>query len=59
MRKKVNVGETMGVKRKIDPLGRIVLPSEFRKELGIKEGEEVEMFLLGDGIYIRAKENVK
>lgn len=57
MRKKINVGETMGVKRKIDPLGRIVLPSEFRKELGIKEGEEVEMFLISDGIYIRAKEN--
>lgn len=56
MRKKINVGETMGVKRKIDPLGRIVLPSEFRKELGIKEGEEVEMFLISDGIYIRAKE---
>lgn len=57
MKKKINVGETMGVKRKIDPLGRIVLPSEFRKELGIKEGEEVEMFLIPDGIYIRAKEN--
>ena len=57
MRKKINVGETMGVKRRIDPLGRIVLPSEFRKELGIKEGEEVEMFLIPDGIYIRAKEN--
>lgn len=57
MRKKINVGETIGVKRKIDPLGRIVLPSEFRKELGVKEGEEVEMFLISDGIYIRAKEN--
>lgn len=55
MRKKVNVGETMGVKRKIDPLGRIVLPSEFRKELGVKEGEQVEMFLLPDGIFIRTK----
>lgn len=57
MRKKINVGETIGVKRKIDPLGRIVLPSEFRKELGVKEGEEVEMFLVRDGIFIRAKEN--
>lgn len=57
MRKKINVGETMGVKRKIDPLGRIVLPSEFRKELRVKEGDEVEMFLISDGIYIRVKEN--
>lgn len=56
MIKKVNVGETMGVKRKIDPLGRIVLPSEFRKELGLKEGQEVEMFLLPNGIFIRTKE---
>lgn len=53
----INVGETIGFKRKLDPLGRVVLPSEFRKELGIKEGEQVEMFLLPDGIYIRTKED--
>lgn len=56
MKKKINVGETLGLKRKIDPLGRIVLPSEFRKELGLKEGQEVEMFLLHNGIFVKIKE---
>lgn len=57
MRKKVNIGETIGVKRKLDPLGRIVIPKEFRDTINLKEGEEVEMFLISDGIYIRTKEN--
>lgn len=53
----INVGETVGFKRKLDPLGRVVLPVEFRKEAGLKEGQEIEMFLVRDGIFIRAKEN--
>ena len=53
---KVNVGETKGIKRKLDPLGRFVVPMEFRKELDIKEGDKVEMFLIKDGIFIRTRE---
>lgn len=53
MKKSFDIGETKGIARKIDPLGRIVLPSEFRKELNLTEGTKVEMFLLKDGIYIK------
>lgn len=53
----VQVGDTMGVTRKSDDLGRVVIPSEFRKELGLNDEENVwlEMFLINGGIYIRKK----
>lgn len=51
-----NTGETIGVKRKTDELGRVVLPVEYRKELGIAPRAEFEMFLLKDGIYLRKVE---
>lgn len=35
----------IGISRQIDPLGRIVVPSEFRKELGINAGDFVEIRL--------------
>nr|DAQ49075.1 MAG TPA: stage V sporulation protein T [Caudoviricetes sp.] len=50
---KINTGETRGVIRKIDILGRVVLPIEFRKVLDLKEKDEVEIFLLKDGFYIK------
>ena len=56
MRKKVNVGETIGVKRKLDPLGRIVIPKEFRDTINLKEGEQVEMFLVSNGLFIKTRE---
>ena len=34
-----------GVIRKIDELGRVVIPKEIRKTLGIKDGENLEIFL--------------
>lgn len=34
----------VGIIRKIDALGRVVLPSEFRSMLNLKSGIEVEMF---------------
>ena len=35
----------IGINRKIDPVGRITLPIEYREELGIECGEEVEIRL--------------
>ncbi|HIU52349.1 MAG TPA: AbrB/MazE/SpoVT family DNA-binding domain-containing protein [Candidatus Merdicola faecigallinarum] len=49
----INIGETRGVIRKIDELGRVTLPKEFRDTLELKEKDEVEIFLLKDGFYIR------
>jgi bifunctional DNA-binding transcriptional regulator/antitoxin component of YhaV-PrlF toxin-antitoxin module len=51
--KKIKTGETIGIKRHFDDLGRIVVPKEFRKELGINDDTEGEMFLLPDGIFIK------
>ena len=59
MKKTFNVGETKGVVRKLDDLGRVVLPIEFRKELGIKAKDKVEIFLIKDGFYIRNVKNIQ
>lgn len=34
-----------GVVRRIDDLGRIVIPKEIRKSLRIREGENLEIFV--------------
>lgn len=34
-----------GIVRRIDDLGRIVIPKEIRRNLGIREGEPLEIFL--------------
>lgn len=49
----INLGNTRGLRRKLDKLGRATLPQEYRNVLEIEEGQEIEMFLLEDGIYIR------
>lgn len=45
-----------GVVRKIDKLGRIVLPAEFRRSLGIEVEEEVEILLEGNFVKICKRE---
>ena len=37
-----------GVVRRIDELGRIVIPKEIRKTMHIREGENIEIFIDGD-----------
>ena len=44
-----------GVVRRIDDLGRIVIPKEIRKTLRIKEGEPLEIFTDKDGEIILKK----
>lgn len=44
-----------GVVRRIDDLGRIVLPKELRRTLRIKEGESLEIFVEGDDSIILKK----
>ena len=55
--KEPNVGETIGIIRKVDELGRIVLPIETRKILNIKKEDPLEIFSLKDGFYIRKVDN--
>lgn len=38
--------------RRIDDLGRIVIPKEIRQKLKIKEGAPIEFFLDGDKIVL-------
>lgn len=54
----IQLGDTKGLARKLDALGRVTLPVEYRKELNMlsDEKEWVEIFLLEDGLYIRRKE---
>ncbi|NMB01993.1 MAG: AbrB/MazE/SpoVT family DNA-binding domain-containing protein [Firmicutes bacterium] len=39
--------------RKIDELGRIVLPQEARTALGTKTGQSLDIFIEGDSIVIK------
>ena len=34
-----------GIVRRIDDLGRVVIPKEIRRTMGVKEGDPVEMFI--------------
>lgn len=42
-----------GIVRKIDALGRIVLPIEIRETLGIKERDPLEIFVDGENIVFK------
>jgi bifunctional DNA-binding transcriptional regulator/antitoxin component of YhaV-PrlF toxin-antitoxin module len=52
----INLGNTRGLKRKMNGEGRVTLPREFRKELDIADDDEVTIFLLKNGIYIEKGE---
>lgn len=45
--------KTTGVIRRIDELGRIVIPKEIRKNLRIKNGESLEIFVENDDIVLK------
>ena len=45
--------KTTGVVRRIDDLGRIVIPKEIRKSMRIKDGESLEIFLDSDNIILK------
>jgi len=42
--------------RRVDKLGRIVIPMELRKKYGLTEGAEIEFLDVGEGITVRASE---
>ena len=42
-----------GTKRKLDPLGRIVLPIELRKTLNINTGDSIRIYIDGEDIVLR------
>lgn len=47
-----------GIARKIDELGRIVLPAELRKSFGIKEGDQLEISVDEDTIVLKMRQQL-
>ncbi len=45
--------KSTGIVRKVDELGRLVIPKELRRTLGIDNGDPAEIFIDGDKIVIK------
>ncbi|MGN4748923.1 AbrB/MazE/SpoVT family DNA-binding domain-containing protein [Bacillus cereus group sp. MYBK220-1] len=45
-----------GVTRKVDELGRVVIPIELRRTLGIAEGTVLDFYVEGENIVLRKYE---
>jgi transcriptional pleiotropic regulator of transition state genes len=50
--------KSTGVVRKIDELGRIVLPSELRRVFGIREGDELEISVDGEQVILQKRQDL-
>lgn len=44
--------KSTGIVRRIDDLGRIVIPREMRKTLGIQPGDPIEFFVRGEQVVL-------
>lgn len=42
-----------GIVRRLDDLGRIVIPRELRRNMGVREGAPLEMFLTKEGLIMK------
>lgn len=42
-----------GIVRNVDPLGRVVIPKEIRKVLGISEGDPIEIVKVDNDVVLR------
>ena len=49
---KIEVGQSGGIVRRVDDLGRIVLPKEFRQRLHIHTDDAIELKLCENGLYL-------
>lgn len=47
-----------GVSRKVDDLGRIVLPAELRRSFDIREGDHIEIAVDGDSIVLQKRRSL-
>ncbi|WP_410769608.1 AbrB/MazE/SpoVT family DNA-binding domain-containing protein [Fontibacillus sp. BL9] len=45
--------KSTGIVRRIDELGRVVIPKELRRTLGIAEADPLEIFVDGERIILR------
>ena len=51
--------KSTGITRKIDELGRIVIPKEIRRNLGIRDGESLEIFTDEDSIILKKHSQIE
>ena len=51
--------KSTGITRKIDELGRIVIPKEIRRNLGIRDGESLEIYTESDGIILKKHSQIE
>ena len=49
--------KSTGIVRKVDELGRIVLPAELRRTLNIAEKDPLEIYVDGDSVILRKQEH--
>lgn len=45
--------KSTGIIRRIDDLGRVVVPKELRRNLRLREGDPVEIFTEGDAVCLK------
>lgn len=50
------MSKTTGIVRKVDELGRVVIPIELRRTLGIEEKDALEIFVDGERILLKKYE---
>ena len=48
--------KSTGIVRRVDDLGRVVLPIELRRTLGISEKDSLEIYVDGDNILLKKYE---
>ena len=44
---------TTGITRRIDELGRVVIPKEIRRTMRLREGEEMEIFVEDNSLVLK------
>jgi len=48
----IKKSDLRGMVRRVDNLGRILVPKEYRKELGLEEDNKIELATLPDGLLV-------
>ena len=51
--------KSIGVVRKLDRVGRLILPVELRKQFHLEKGDKLELFVDGDIVILKRKEKSK
>lgn len=51
--------KSTGIVRKVDELGRVVIPIELRRTLGISEKDPIEIFVEGDKVILQKYNNAQ